>query len=154
YCAIASNALGTSFGQVLSFTTRAPAAVTTLAATSLQYNLAVLNGTANPNGTSTTGGFRYNTTDPGTSNDTFGTRIPPSSGQALGTGTTPVPFSFNTGNYVALLPGTTYYYCAIAQNSFGTSFGAVVSFTTPPTLPSVSTGSASAVTSTSATLNA
>ena len=28
-------------------------------------------------------------------------------------------------------PGTTYYFCAIASNSVGTSFGAVLSFTTP-----------------------
>ena len=66
----------------------------------------------------------------------------------------PVPYSLNTGSYVVLLPGTTYYYCAIAQNSFGTSVGAVVSFTTLPNVPQVSTGSATAVTAASATLNA
>ena len=42
---------------------------------------------------------------------------------ALGSGTTPMSYAFNTASYVALSPGTTYYYCAIATNSLGTSFG-------------------------------
>ena len=50
-------------------------------------------------------------------------------------------------------PGTTYYYCAIASNTFGTSFGSVLSFTTLPALPSVSTSSATAITAGGATLN-
>src|SRR6185369_2271454 len=48
----------------------------------------------------------------------------------------------------------TYFYCAIANNAFGTSFGAVVTFTTPPAPPVVSTGVATAVTASGATLNA
>ncbi|HMF41847.1 MAG TPA: hypothetical protein VKQ32_14315 [Polyangia bacterium] len=153
YCAIASNSFGTSFGAVVSFTTRAASTVTTLAATNLTTSTAQLNGTANPNGATTTAWFRINTTDPGSCNDTFGTRVLSSSGTNLGAGMTAVSYAFNTSAYIGLSPGTTYYYCAIANNSFGTGFGAVVTFTTPPAVPSVSTNAATAVTSTAATLN-
>ncbi len=153
YCAIAQNGLGISVGAVVSFTTRAPAAVTTLAATSLTTSTAQLNGSGNPNGASTLGWFRLFTTDPGTCTDTGGFRVHPSTSFNLGTGTTPVAFTYNTNTATSLTPGTTYYYCAIAQNSFGTAFGAIVPFTTPAAPPSVSTGSASAVTDLTATLN-
>jgi hypothetical protein len=153
YCAIASNSLGKSFGAVVSFTTRAPAAVTTQAATSLTTSTAQLNGSANPNGASTLGWFRLYTTDPGsTCSDSAGIRVHPSTSFNLGTGTATVNFAYNTNTATTLTPGTTYWYCAIAQNSFGTSLGAIVSFTTPPAVPSVSTGSATAVTDMTATL--
>ena len=45
---------------------------------------ATLNGTANPNGAATTGWFRYATTNPGTCNDSFGTRAPASGGTRAG----------------------------------------------------------------------
>src|SRR5439155_20513752 len=51
-----------------------------------------------------------------------------------------------------LLPGTTYYFCAIAQNSVGTGFGAVFSFTTTAA-PTVATAASTLVGSSSATLN-
>jgi hypothetical protein len=152
-CAIASNGLGTAVGAVTTFTTLAKAAVTTLAATGITTTYALLNGSANPNGASTTGWFRLSTTSPGTCNDTFGTRMPTSSGTALGAGTTPVTFNYYTYNVLTLTPGTTYYYCAIAQNSFGTSFGAVLSFTTAVALPSVSTAAVTNLSASGATLN-
>ena len=52
-----------------------------------------------------------------------------------------------------LSPGTTYYVCAIAQNAIGTSFGAVLSFTTLPSVPAVSTNSATLLTGATAQLN-
>ena len=56
---------------------------------------ATLNGQANPNGNATTGWFRYATANPGACNDTFGTRVPGTTGTgtSLGTGTTPQPYS-------------------------------------------------------------
>src|SRR5690606_6104401 len=47
---------------------------------------------------------------------------------------------------------TTYYYCAIAENSAGKSFGSVVTFTTPLP-PAVATVSATSISASSATLN-
>ncbi len=129
YCAIASNTAGTAFGSVLNFTT--PAAqpvVTTNAATLVTTSTATLNGTANPGGAATTGWFRYSTTSPGTCNDTFGTRAPSTGGTALGSGNSAVAFS---EALTGLTDNTTYYYCAIAQNTIGTGFGTVMQFMTP-----------------------
>ena len=58
---------------------------------------------------------------------------------------------YNRG-IAGLLPLTTYYFCAIAQNSSGIGFGAVLSFTTagPPT---VTTDAATLITAATATLN-
>src|SRR5262249_10253479 len=62
--------------------TAAPSApsVTTAAATGVTSLAATLNGTVNPNGAATTGWFRYSTVNPGTCNDTFGTRAPATGG--------------------------------------------------------------------------
>src|SRR5262249_23473701 len=94
--------------------------------------------------------FRYSTTTPGTCNDTFGTRAPYSSGTGLGSGTADQPYSYGIAS---LLPGTKYYYCAIASNSYGTGFGAVMSFTTPSMAPAVTTVNASSLTRTTGLLN-
>ncbi len=150
YCAIASSSEGTAFGAVLSFTTAAVPVVTTTAATSVTSGSATLNGTGNPNLASTTGWFRYSTVNPGVGNDTFGTRAPVSGGSTLGAGSTSVGYAQALSG---LTPGTTYYYCAIAQNAYGTAFGAILSFTTPAALPTVSTSSATSLTGTAATLN-
>ena len=102
--------------------------VTTNAATSVTTTGATLNGQANPHGSTTTGWFRYSTTDPGACNDTFGTRVPSTGGTSLGSGTSDVAFNQPTN---VLNPNTTYYFCAIAGNGQGTGFGAVLQFTTP-----------------------
>ena len=93
---------------------------------------AQLNGSANPLGEATTGWFRYSTTDPGSCNDTFGTRAPAqrrhaASARAASRG------RVSRRPITGLAPGTTYYFCAIASNAVGTAFGAVLSFTTPAT---------------------
>ena len=71
----------------------------------------------------------------------------------MGSGTTPATQTYNTNNYYVLQPGTTYYTCTLANNQFGTGVSAIVTFTTPPALPSVVTNAASVITSTGATLN-
>jgi hypothetical protein len=86
---------------------------------------ATLSGSANPNGATTTGWFRYSTINPGTCSDSFGTRVPASGGTSLGSGSAAVGY---TQPVSGLTPGVTYYYCAIAQNSGGTGFGAVYLF--------------------------
>jgi hypothetical protein len=124
----------------MTFTTAGPPVVTTVAATSVGSTGATLNGTANPDQVATTGWFRYATTSPGTCNDTFGTRAPAASGTSLGAGSAAVPYSQAV---TGLAAGTTYYFCAIAQNTSGTRFGSVLSFTTT-SAPAVTTMAATA----------
>jgi hypothetical protein len=119
--------------------------VTTTAATSVGTTGATLNGSANPNGAATTGWFRYSTTSPGTTcNDTFGTRLPSTGGSSLGSGTAAVAYSQAV---TGLTASTTYYFCAIGSNSFGTAFGSVQSFaTTPAAIGGTLSGSGTSVT--------
>ena len=102
--------------------------VLTNAASLIVDTMATLNGEANPRGDAATGWFRYATTDPGTCNDSFGTRAPSGGGDPLGSGT--INAGFNE-EILGLMPGTTYYFCAIAENSVGKSLGMVQSFGTP-----------------------
>jgi uncharacterized protein (TIGR03382 family) len=108
-----------------------PPTVTTLAATSVTSTSARLNGSANPNLSSTTGWFRYSTSAPGSCDDAFGTRAPSSGGTPLGTDGSAVAYSETIGS---LTPGVTYFFCAIAESSAGKTFGAVLSFATPEPL--------------------
>jgi YHS domain-containing protein len=149
YCAIASNSLGTSFGTVMSFTTAAPPTVTTSAATSVTSTDATLNGSANPKLADATGWFRFSTVNPGSCNDAFGTRAPANGGTLLGAGNAAVAYAETISG---LTSGTTYYFCAIAENAVGKAFGQVLSFTTSAA-PVVTTTAATSVTGTGATLN-
>jgi subtilisin len=134
YCAVASNSGGTTVASnaPVSFTTSAatgaPTSVTTNPASSVTAGGATLNGSANPNGLATTAWFRYSTTNPVTCNNSFGTATSPVS--SLGSGTSAQSYTFGL---TALTPSTTYYYCAVASNSGGTTVAsnAPVSFTTP-----------------------
>jgi hypothetical protein len=146
FCAIASNSVGTGFGAVLSFTTKAAPVVTTNPASGVTNTAATLNGSANPNLDATFGWFRYSTTSPGTCDDTFGTRAPATGGSSLGSGNTAVSYSQAISGLTA---ATTYYFCAIASNSAGTSLGGVLSFTTTAA-PVVTTVAASGVTGSTA----
>jgi beta-glucanase (GH16 family) len=101
--------------------------VITSAASAIGQTAATLNGSADPNGAATTGHFRYATTNPGSCNETFGTRAPSSGGSSLGSGSSAVAYSQVLSGLTA---STTYYYCAIANNSAGTGFGSPHSFTT------------------------
>ena len=149
FCAIVSNASGTALGAVLSFTIPSSPVVVTSAATSVKSTSATLPGTANPLTAATTGWFRYSPTDPGACNDTFGWRAPDSDGVSLGSGVASVPF---TQPITGLLPATTYYYCAIANNTYGTGFGSVRSFTTKAMVPTVTTSDATNLTRTTGLL--
>lgn len=119
--------------------------VTTNNATSITQNSATLNSTINPKGTSTTGWFRYSATDPGTCNDSFGTKVP-ASGSSIGSDSTDHNFP---QNITGLNAGTYYYFCALASNLNGTTPGdRVRSFLTIPDV-TLSTSSTSTVTSAS-----
>ncbi len=123
YRAVASNAFGTSQGQVLTFVTSgtgggtAPTVVTRVAQF-VSRNSALLNGDVNPNGGLTTAWFEYGAT------------------VSLGLRTVPLPMGSGNGvqplsaAVTGLLPNTTYYFRAVAQNQFGTSQGAILTFRT------------------------
>jgi len=147
YCVIAENQFGKSYGSVTSFTTTAETSGTggttstatpnslpivyTDAPTNITSTSVTLNGRVNSAGTTgTTAWFRADTTSPGTCNDNFGTRSSTSGDFSFAAGYLTTPFSLPV---TGVIPGTTYYYCAIAQNATGKSYGSVVSYTAPST---------------------
>lgn len=134
YCAIAQNASGVGFGTIISAQTPTSPIAVTSPATTITSNSATLNGSVNPRNNSAFGHFRISTVNPGTCNDSFGTRVPSSSASdaSLGGGANAVSYSFNV---TGLLAGTTQYYCAIGNNSIGNSFGTVLSFVTASPTP-------------------
>jgi hypothetical protein len=150
FCALVSNASGTAFGAVLSFTIPSAPVVLTTGTTSVTSSSATLQGAANPVAATTTGWFRYGTTNPGFCNDTFGTRAPSSGGSSLGSGSTSLAYSQSIGG---LVPTTVYYYCAIANNAYGSEFGALLSFSTAAAPPTVATNNATGLTGAAGVLN-
>ncbi len=155
YCAIASNPSSEEMGAIISFTTLPlPPIVTTRVANNITATAARLRGTANPNGATATGWFRYRTTPAGTCADTnsFGTRVPATGGTNLGVGTVGKDY---VRDISGLAPNTTYYYCAIANNAGGNGMGSIDSFTTSsnpsPPNPDLTAGSVSPASATAGT---
>ena len=105
--------------NVVNFVVAAPVSapiVSTTAASSVTANTAVMNGTVNPNGASTSAYFQYGTTT------------------SYGNATQAQPAITTTTNVqttlTGLAPDTTYHYRLVASNSGGTSYGSDMSFTT------------------------
>jgi hypothetical protein len=121
--AVAQNAGGAAYGTNRSFTTSAcatpPPTVVTSSASSIGTTGARLNGTADPNGASTSAWFQW-----GTSTG-YGNVTSPQTN--VGSGTSPVSYYSNLGT---LACGTTYHFRAVAENAGGTDSGADRSFTT------------------------
>lgn len=120
--------------------------VTTGSATNITTNSATLNGTVNPGGVSTGAFFQWGTS-------AFYGNL--TSSQFLGSGTSNVAV---TAALPGLSPNTTYHFRIVATNSCGgTVFGSDQTFTTASgstgLAPTATTGSATNVTSNSATLN-
>ena len=140
----ADNSAGWGIGSALSFTTtsavKAPA-VATAAASSVTANSAVMNGTVNPNGASTSAYFQYGTTT------SYG-----STAQSI-TGITTTQNLQTT--VTGLAPSTIYHYRIVASNSGGTSYGSDMSFTATIAVkpPAVATAAASSVFGASAAMN-
>jgi len=149
YCVFAENTVGLSIGNVASFRAAWLPAVTTTDASGVAPDSATLNALVDANGSDATAWFRYDTVDPGSCDDTFGTRAPDIGGTtvALDAGQQPVAEPI-----VGLVAGTTYYFCALAENGDGLEVGQVLSFTAQLQTPTVVTESASGLTPTTATL--
>jgi subtilisin family serine protease len=148
---VATSSGGTEYGgdQTVS-TLPGPPTVTTNAASSITQASATLNGTVNPDGATVEDcHFEYGTSL------SYGSSVPcaspPGSGNSAVAESAPV---------ASLTPLTSYYVRIVASNPGGTSYGGAQTFTTQsfsqeePLSPSVLTGVASALTQTSATLNA
>ena len=155
--AVAQNSSGTSYGSILNFTTNASQQqysgqapiVYTNSATNVVQNNATLNGSVNSNSSNTTVWFEYGNSYSLGSTTGY---------QTVGSGN----YSNNINAYLfGLSPNTVYYFRAVAQNSNGTSYGNILSFTTNNSvqniqsggLPSVSTSYASSISQNSAMLN-
>jgi subtilase family serine protease len=117
---------------------------TTGAASSIAATAATIAASVNPNGADTHTVFAY-----GTSSTLSGASTTTS--LDVGSGTTVVGISVSLSGLIA---GTKYYYQIQATNSAGTTSGAINSFTTAVTKPTATTGAASSITVTSATIAA
>jgi trimeric autotransporter adhesin len=110
---VASNASGTSEGATVSFATSAAAlpAVVTGSASDVLTSTLTLNGTVNPNGSSTTFYFEYGTTS------AYGSRT---SSQSAGSASGATAVSAQVSG---LKPDTSYLFRLVATNPSGTSTG-------------------------------
>jgi len=142
---VATNSAGTRMGSDRTFTTLsttgAPVALTNPATLIASFS-ATLNGLVDPHGLTTSVHFQYGPTT------------------SYGLTTSPLSRSGNTylntaSGISSLSASTTYHFRVVASNSSGTSMGSDKTFTTLAATgaPVVTTGSATNVTSSSATLN-
>jgi phosphodiesterase/alkaline phosphatase D-like protein len=143
YRVAAQKGLETSYGADMTFTTPGlPPTADTNAATVVTGTGATLNGTVNANNDSTTVTFQYGLTT------AYGTTVTADQSPVTGISSTAVSRAI-TG----LTNNTTYHYRVAAQNSSGTTYGADMTFFTGTAAPTVTTGTASNIGPTSATLN-
>jgi hypothetical protein len=136
-------AVGVAVLLVLSVASSALAAApvaTTGPATAVGSSSATVSGAVDPGGQSTTWYVEYGTST------SYGSKT---AAAGVGSGTTAMSVSTHL---TGLKPGTTYHYRVVAANGAGTSHGGDAVFTTLVP-PDVSTGDASGITPSSATLN-
>jgi hypothetical protein len=144
YRAVAQDSVGTQADSILSFrTSTIPPTVATAAAASVTSSSATLNGSVNPNGSSTTAWFEWGTS--GTL-ETYSS----TAAQSIGSGASAVS---DSASLTGLGLDTTYYYRVVGQNSAGIERGYILDFTTTVNLPTVTTTAATSITLISATLN-
>lgn len=118
----------------------APPSAKTKGTSSVTDTSATLHGTVNPNGAATTYHFEWGTTT------SYGSK---SADASAGSGTTVIKVSHEVHG---LTPGVTYHYRLVASNSAGTSDGADHTFVAGHPSPTVSTGSATELSTSGATL--
>ena len=138
----ATNAKGTSTGPVKAFMTRAVLGIETKPATDVAPRSATLNGSFTGEGAATEYFYEWGTNQ-GYGNSTPVQTLPSPSGA------TPAPQALP-----ALELETLYHYRVVAINSFGTSRGDDMTFTTDPAVSSLQTKPATSLDPESITLNA
>ncbi|MBI4691943.1 MAG: hypothetical protein HY773_00650 [Candidatus Terrybacteria bacterium] len=125
YRAVAQNSYGIAYGSIMNFVTLGGSGggscnptVSTQAASFITANSATVRGIINPQGRTTSGWFEY---------DTAYSLSYRTSTQDMGSGT----MDADLLRYLSTLAtNTTYYYRAVAQNSCGTTYGSILSFST------------------------
>ena len=142
--AYATNATGTCYGSLITFTTISCPTVLTTNVTSITINAATVSGNVTVDGGApvTAKGVIYSTTNTAPT-ITNGTAILGSPSSMTGS------FSANLTN---LSSGTTYYVRAYATNAAGTCYGSVITFSTTA-CPTVFTNGLSSLTSNTATIS-
>lgn len=133
---------GYTFGAIQNFTTGQLPSVTSVAASSVTSTGATLNGAMNGNGSSSTPTFEYST-----SASLSGSPTSVSGGTATSGATSP------SAVLTGLSANTTYYFRLNASSAIGNALGSILSFTTLPDAPTVTTNSATSIGSTSATIS-
>jgi hypothetical protein len=123
-CGVLAVAISSAGSAAPASAASSPPSVTTATPNQLGQSTAMLSGTVNPNGQSTTYYFEYG------SSTTYGTQTSPAD---VGSGTTPVAVH---QEIFGLTPNTTYHYRLVATSSAGTTDGADQTLTTPSTTPS------------------
>ena len=128
--AVGQNSRGIAYGQTLNFSTgqggggqtqTAPTAITT-PATNIANNSALLNSLIlNPSGVNAAAWFEW-----GTSTNLGNTTLSNSVGTS--------PSVTHSAQIFNLVPGTTYYFRAVAENSYGRSQGSILSFVATGTI--------------------
>jgi len=137
------NTAGTTNGTDMTFTTAAVVPnTTTTAATLITTTGATLNGSVNANNASTAVSFDYGLTT------SYGTSVTATQSPVSGTTATSVSYVL-TG----LVPNTTYHFRVKGVNTAGTTYGTDLTFATLAAVPTATTASATAITTTEAILN-
>jgi hypothetical protein len=133
-------------GAAWAFVSKEPTvpAIVTTSASEIRTSSAQLNGTVNPEGWEVTEcDFEYGLSEE------YPSRMP--CGALTGSGMNPVAVS---ATIEGLRPLSTYHFRIVAKNANGTSYGSDQTFETLPNPPGVVTGSASAISQTSASVSA
>jgi hypothetical protein len=138
--ALSDAEVGSTWNQQLPL--GGPPIVVTTAATGVTGNSASLNGTVNANGASTAVTFEYGLTT------AYGTTVPGVPATVTGNTVTPV-----TAAIAGLTYNTTYHFRVDGVNSYGTTNGTDMTFTTLGQPPTVVTTAATSISATAATLN-
>ena len=144
---VATSSMGTTYGSDSTVTTTppptSPPTVVTLTAGNITTTSAQLNGSVNPNGSSTEYHFEY-----GLTGEYGNSTLVANAGAGYSV-------SSASAGVTALLPGTMYHYRLVATNGIGTSYGVDSTFSTltPPPPPEIITSPPDNIAPTGARLN-